>query len=128
MESAQVPGSARGPNRIEVWLFVAISVLGLFGFMSTLSSRDVRGEARGDEFVASLLAQEKLEELLRLPLTPNPVTGAIADLGPGFTGTFHITPVSGGASRRFARITVSIHWASEAGAPRAVTLETIRSE
>lgn len=128
MESEKVPGSARGLNRIEVWLFVAISVLGLFGFMSTLSSSDVRGAASGDEFVASLLAQEKLEELMRLPLTASPVTGALADLEPGFTGTFRITPVSGGASRRIARITVSIRWASDVGPPRTVTLETIRGE
>jgi hypothetical protein len=114
--------------RAEVWLFAAIAAAGLLGFMSTLSPGDVRGEASGDELVASLLAQEKLEELMRQPLTPRTVVGALTGLEPGFSGTFRITPVDGGARPRQARIAVSIRWGLDEGPPRTVTLETIRGE
>lgn len=114
--------------RAEVWLFAAIAAAGLLGFMSTLSSGDVRNEASGDEFVASLLAQEKLEELMRQPLTPSTVAGALTGLEPGFSGTFRITPVDGGARPRQARIAVSIRWGSDESPPRTVTLETTRGE
>lgn len=114
--------------RGEVWLFAAITAAGLLGFMSTLSSGDIRGEASGDELVASLLAQEKLEELLRQPLTPRPVVGELTGLEPGFSGTFRITPVDGGDRPRQARIIVSIRWGVDEGPPRTVTLETIRGE
>jgi hypothetical protein len=114
--------------RAEVWLFAAIAAAGLLGFMSTLSSGDIRGEATGDELVASLLAQEKLEELMRQPLTPRTVVGAITGLEPGYSGTFRITPVDGGTRPHQARIAVSIRWGSDEGPPRSVTLETIRDE
>jgi hypothetical protein len=128
MNTGKLQGSPRGLNRMEVWLFATIAALGLLGFMSTLSSGDIRGEGSGDEFVASLLAQEKLEELLRQPLTLGPVTGALAGLGSGFTGTFRITPGSGDPSPRHARITVSIRWTPDGAPPRTVTLEAIRGE
>jgi hypothetical protein len=115
--------------RAEVWLFAAIAAAGLLGFMSTLSSGDIRGEANGDELVASLLAQEKLEELMRQPLTPRALVGALTGLEPGFSGTFRITPVDGGARPRQARIAVSIRWGSkDEGPPRIVTLEATRDE
>ena len=114
--------------RAEVWLFAAIAAAGLLGFMSTLSPGDVRGEASGDELVASLLAQEKLEELVRQPLTPITVAGALTGLEPGFSGTFRITPVAGGARPRQARVAVSIRWGLDEGPPRIVTLETMRGE
>jgi|GEM_PF-1143336 len=128
MEAEKMQGSARGLNRLEVWLFVAISVLGLFGFMSTLSTSDVHGVASGEEFTASLYAQEKLEELMRQPLTPGTVAGALTGLEPGFSGTFRITPVDGGTPPRQARIAVSIRWGLDEGPPRSVTLEAIRGE
>ena len=114
--------------RAEVWLFAAIAAAGLLGFMSTLSPGDVRGEASGDELVASLLAQEKLEELMRQPLTPITVAGALTGLEPGFSGTFRITPVAGGARPRQARVAVSIRWGLDEGPPLIVTLETMRGE
>jgi hypothetical protein len=114
--------------RAEVWLFAAIAAAGLLGFMSTLSSGDVRGEASSDELVASLLAQEKLEELVRQPLTRSPVAGALTGLEPGFSGTFRITPVDGGARPRLAQIAVSIRWGLDGDSPRSVTLETTRGE
>ncbi len=114
--------------RAEVWLFAAIAAAGLLGFMSTLSSSDVRGEASGDELVASLLAQEKLEELMRQPLTLSTVAGALTGLEPGFSGTFRITPGDGGARPRQARIAVSIRWGLDEGPPRTVTVETTRTD
>jgi len=114
--------------RAEVWFFAAIAAVGLLGFMSTLSSSDLRGEASGDELVASLLAQEKLEELMRQPLTQRAVVGALTGLEPGFSGMFRITPVDGGTRPRQARIAVSIRWGLDEGPPRTVTLETVRDE
>lgn len=44
------PGSERRrKSRLEVWLFVAVSLVGLLGFMATLSTGDVEGVAGGEE-------------------------------------------------------------------------------
>ena len=128
MDAEKVQGSARGLNRVEVWLFVAISALGLLGFMSTLSTSDVHGLASSEEFTASLYAQEKLEELIRQPFTSGPMTGSLMGLEPGFTGTFRIIPVASGASSRLARITVSVRWTSDGSPPQSVTLERTRGD
>jgi hypothetical protein len=128
MEAERMQASGRGLNRLEVWLFVAISVLGLFGFMSTLSTSDVHGVASSEEFTASLYAQEKLEELIRQPFTAGPMTGSLAGLEPGFTGTYRIIPVAGGASSRLARITVSVRWTPDGAPPQSVTLERTRAD
>ncbi len=39
----------RGLSRLEVWLFVAVSLVGLLGFMATLSTGDVEGTAGSEE-------------------------------------------------------------------------------
>ncbi|HSD51169.1 MAG TPA: hypothetical protein VLG48_07145 [Candidatus Methylomirabilis sp.] len=128
MEAEKEQGSGRGLKRLEVWLFVAISMLGLFGFMSTLSTSDGHGVAGSEEFTASLYAQEKLEELIRQPFTSGPLTGSLAGLEPGFTGTFRIIPVASGASPRLARITVSVRWTPDGAPAQTVTLERTRTE
>ena len=128
MEVEKGHRNARGLNRLEVWLFVAISVLGLFGFMSTLSTSDVHGVASSEEFTASLYAQEKLEELIRQPFTAGPMTGSLTGLEPGFTGTFRLIPVVSGASSRLARITVSVRWTPDGAPPQSVTLERTRAD
>jgi len=38
----------RGWSRVEVWLFIAVSLIGLLGFMSSLSSGDVQETAGGE--------------------------------------------------------------------------------
>ena len=44
----------RGWSRVEVWLLIAISLIGLLGFMSSLSSGDVQeGTGGGDPKTAS---------------------------------------------------------------------------
>ncbi len=128
MEAEKVQRSGRGLNRLEVWLFVAISVVGLFGFMSTLSTSDVHGVASSEEFTASLYAQEKLEELIRQPFTSGPITGSLTGLEPGFTGTFRIIPAASGASSRLARIIVSVQWTPDGVPPQSVTLERTRAD
>ena len=35
-----VSGSARRGKKVEIWLLVAVSILGLLGFMATLSTGD----------------------------------------------------------------------------------------
>jgi hypothetical protein len=128
MEAEKVRGRGRGLNRLEVWLFVAISVVGLFGFMSTLSTSDGHGVASSEEFTASLYAQEKLEELIQQPFPSGPITGSLTGLEPGFTGTFRIIPVANGASSRLARITVSVRWTPDGAPPQSVTLERTRAD
>ncbi|MBI2114930.1 MAG: hypothetical protein HYT85_07610 [candidate division NC10 bacterium] len=47
---AESPGSnPRKKNRLEVWLFVAVSLVGLLGFMATLSTGDVEGMAGSEK-------------------------------------------------------------------------------
>jgi len=48
----------RGFLRLEVWLFLAMMVLGLLGFMSTLSG----GEAPEEESGAPIGAQQILQD------------------------------------------------------------------
>ena len=49
----------RGRLRLEVWLFLAMLVLGLLGFMSTLSGGEAPG---GEEAEASVPAPQSLPE------------------------------------------------------------------
>lgn len=58
------PGSEpRRKSRLEVWFFVAVSLVGLLGFMATLSTGDVEGMAIGEELRAAVHAPQMLEEL-----------------------------------------------------------------
>jgi hypothetical protein len=45
-----------------VWLFVAVSLVGLLGFMSSLSTGDVQEVAGSEDSKAAVYAQQKLEE------------------------------------------------------------------
>lgn len=61
---AESPGSTpRRKSRLEVWFFVAVSLVGLLGFMATLSTGDVEGMAGGQESRPAAYAPQKLEEL-----------------------------------------------------------------
>ena len=123
-------GSARGLNRVEVWLFVVISVLGLLGFMSTLSTSDVRGLPSSEESKAAIYAQQALEDLVkRQPFTAGPESGRLSGLEPGYTGSFRVTPIaSSPAPNRRTRIIVTVKWGAADLPPEAVTLETTRAE
>jgi hypothetical protein len=46
-------------GRIEVWLFVAIAMIGLLGFMSTLTTGDVLGPPGGEESGAAIVADQE---------------------------------------------------------------------
>lgn len=61
---AESPGSRpRRKSRLEVWFFVAVSLVGLLGFMATLSTGDVEGMAAGEEVRAAVHAPQTLETL-----------------------------------------------------------------
>jgi hypothetical protein len=47
----------RGRSRIEVWLFVAVALIGLLGFMASLSTGDVQEATGGEESKAAAVAQ-----------------------------------------------------------------------
>ncbi|MGD0266803.1 MAG: hypothetical protein ABSD47_17880 [Candidatus Methylomirabilota bacterium] len=47
----------RGRSRVEVWLFIAIALVGLLGFMSSLSTGDAQGVAGGEGSQAAAYAQ-----------------------------------------------------------------------
>jgi hypothetical protein len=47
----------RGWSRVEVWLFIAVSLIGLLGFMSSLSSGDVQETAGGEGSKTAAYAQ-----------------------------------------------------------------------
>jgi hypothetical protein len=57
MESGNPMSEPRGRNRVEVWLFIAISLVGLLGFMSSLSTGDAQGVAGSEESKAADYAQ-----------------------------------------------------------------------
>ena len=46
-----------------MWFFVAVSLVGLLGFMATLSTGDVEGMAAGEEGRAAVHAPQTLETL-----------------------------------------------------------------
>ena len=61
---AESPGSKpRRKNRLEVWFFVAVSLVGLLGFMAILSTGDVEGMAGGKALRTAGHAPRNLEEL-----------------------------------------------------------------
>ena len=61
---AENPGSRpRRKSHLEVWFFVAVSLIGLLGFMATLSTGDVEGMAAGEEVRAAVHAPQTLETL-----------------------------------------------------------------
>ena len=61
---AESPGSnSRRKSRLEVWFFVAVSLIGLLGFMATLSTGDVEGVAGSKELRAAGHAPQTLETL-----------------------------------------------------------------
>jgi hypothetical protein len=47
----------RGRSRIEVWLFIAVALVGLLGFMASLSTGDVQETAGGEDSKAAAVAQ-----------------------------------------------------------------------
>jgi hypothetical protein len=49
-------------SRIEVWLLIVGSLVGLLGFMSTLSSGDAQGVAGGGDSHAAAYARQPLDE------------------------------------------------------------------
>lgn len=57
MESANPMSEPRGRSRVEVWLFIAIALVGLLGFMSSLSTGDAQGVAGSEESQAAAYAQ-----------------------------------------------------------------------
>ena len=48
----------RGRSWVEVWLFVAVSLVGLLGFMSSLSTGDVQEVAGSEDAKAAAYAQQ----------------------------------------------------------------------
>lgn len=48
----------RGRSRVEVWLFIAVSLVGLLGFMSSLSTGDVQEVAGGEDSKPAAYAQQ----------------------------------------------------------------------
>jgi hypothetical protein len=57
VESRNPVAEPRRRSRVEVWLFIAISLVGLLGFMSSLSTGDAQGVAGGEEPRAAAYAQ-----------------------------------------------------------------------
>jgi hypothetical protein len=57
MESGSPTAEPRGRSRVEVWLFIAIALVGLLGFMSSLSTGDAQGVAGGEGSQAAAYAQ-----------------------------------------------------------------------
>jgi beta-lactam-binding protein with PASTA domain len=62
MEPEDPMSEPRGRSWVEVWLFVAVSLVGLLGFMSSLSTGDVQEVAGSENSKAAIYAQQKLEE------------------------------------------------------------------
>ena len=61
---AESPGSnSRRKSRLEVWFFVAVSLVGLLGFMATLSTGDVEGVAGSEASRPAVYAPQTLETL-----------------------------------------------------------------
>lgn len=58
MESKIRMSEPRGRSRVEVWLFIAVSLVGLLGFMSSLSTGDVQEAAGGEDSKAAAYAQQ----------------------------------------------------------------------
>jgi hypothetical protein len=57
MESGNPMSGPRKRSWVEVWLFLAISLVGLLGFMSSLSTGDAQGVAGSEESKAAAYAQ-----------------------------------------------------------------------
>ena len=61
---AESPGSnSRRKSRLEVWFFVAVSLIGLLGFMATLSTGDIEGVAGSEASRPAIYAPQTLETL-----------------------------------------------------------------
>jgi hypothetical protein len=57
MEIENPISQPRRRSRIEVWLFVAVALIGLLGFMASLSTGDVQEATGGEESKAAAVAQ-----------------------------------------------------------------------
>jgi hypothetical protein len=57
MELENPISQPRGRSRIEVWLFIAVALIGLLGFMASLSTGDIQETAGGDDSKAAAIAQ-----------------------------------------------------------------------
>ncbi len=57
MEIENAVSQPRGRSRIEVWLFIAVALVGLLGFMASLSTGDIQETAGGDDSKAAAVAQ-----------------------------------------------------------------------
>ncbi len=57
MEPENPTSQPRGRRRIEVWLFIAVSLIGLLGFMASLSTGDVQEAVSGDDSKTAAVAQ-----------------------------------------------------------------------
>jgi len=57
MESKIRMSGPRGRSRVEVWLFIAVSLVGLLGFMSSLSTGDVQEAAGSGDSEPAAYAQ-----------------------------------------------------------------------
>lgn len=58
MEHENPTSQTRGRRRIEVWLFIAASLIGLLGFMASLSTGDVQEVASGEDSKTAAVAQQ----------------------------------------------------------------------
>ncbi|HXZ44537.1 MAG TPA: hypothetical protein VEH53_06880 [archaeon] len=57
MEIENPISQPRRRSRIEVWLFIAVALVGLLGFMASLSTGDVQETAGGQDSKATAVAQ-----------------------------------------------------------------------
>lgn len=129
MGSGKAPREFRPLTHLEVWLAAAISAVILVGILSTFNPRREDGLAGSGHLNPLAYAQDKLEELKRLPFPTEKITGSDRLDGGRYVRSWTLVPVPGTHPQtRLARIAVTVSGGDRGVPAQTITLETMRAE
>lgn len=132
--------NSSGLTLLEVLIALLVSTVGLLGALAMLGTILGGGQFSRDATEASILAQDRLEELVILPGTSLPLNGSTVENQVNAFGKINVTDGSGiytrtttwgsytdsqGNLRR--TIAVAVSWLDALGRPHAITAQRERS-
>lgn len=121
-----------GFTLVELVVAFLILVIGVTAILELVSQSALNAKYAKDRTTATVLAQQKLEELLAQPdLAPGEIEGDFGDAYPQFRWRAQITEVGNGAvstesEMSLLHIVVSVEW-QDRGQIRNVQLETLQA-
>jgi len=124
------PHIREGFTLVELVVAFLILVIGVTAILELVSQSALNARYAKDKTTATVLAQQKLEELLsEQDLTPGEFEGDFGDAYPQFRWRAQVDEVGDGDSEtgtNLLRITVAVEWVDR-GQVRSVQLETLQS-